>query len=79
MLPARLRSAVVIIKGAGEKAFCAGGDVAALAQAGMAGDIRPATTFFAEEYRLDHLIATHSKPQVALIDGVTSMPRRGQG
>ena len=64
---------VIIIKGAGDKAFCAGGDVAALAQyntEGPAGQ-QKSKDYFGLEYRLDHLIATYSKPYVALMDGIT--------
>lgn len=64
---------VMIIKGAG-RAFCAGGDVAALAgmikQEGTKGQEK-AMRYFALEYRLDHTIATYSKPYVAFMDGVT--------
>ncbi|KAF2196264.1 3-hydroxyisobutyryl-CoA hydrolase mitochondrial precursor [Delitschia confertaspora ATCC 74209] len=63
---------VVIIKGAG-RAFCAGGDVAALAQwnkTGAEGQQR-SSDYFGLEYKLDHLIATYSKPYVAFMDGIT--------
>src|SRR6186713_1697556 len=59
--------------GAGEKAFCAGGDVAALAlwnQSGEKGQQRSAE-YFGQEYQLDHLIATYGKPYVAYMDGIT--------
>ena len=60
--------------GTGEKAFCAGGDVAALAQQiaseGEPG-IQKSKDYFALEYRLDHLIATYSKPYIAYMDGIT--------
>jgi 3-hydroxyisobutyryl-CoA hydrolase len=65
---------VIVIKGAGPKAFCAGGDVTALAEDnkanGEAGQQRSAD-YFALEYKLDHLIATYSKPYVAFMDGIT--------
>ncbi|KAK5137302.1 hypothetical protein LTR08_000272 [Meristemomyces frigidus] len=63
---------VVVIKGEG-RAFCAGGDVAALAldnQRGPAGQ-QASKDYFALEYQLDHLIATYTKPYVAFIDGIT--------
>jgi 3-hydroxyisobutyryl-CoA hydrolase len=64
---------VVIIKGSGPKAFCAGGDVAALAQDNLQGEEgqHKSTEYFALEYKLDHLIATYMKPYVAFIDGIT--------
>jgi enoyl-CoA hydratase len=61
----------VVIQGAGEKAFCAGGDVVALWKAGQAKDEAYLATFYAEEYRLNRLMKTYPKPYVALIDGVT--------
>lgn len=64
---------VVMIKGTGPKAFCAGGDVSELAKdntKGEAGQQR-STDYFALEYKLDHLIATYTKPYVAVMDGIT--------
>ena len=62
----------VVIRGAGEKAFCAGGDVRALVMAPAGVDTaKLARDFFAEEYRLNHRIHHYPKPFVALIDGVT--------
>lgn len=64
---------VIVMKGAGEKAFCAGGDVKALAQANETGPEgqKRSTDYFALEYKLDHLIATYEKPYVAFMDGIT--------
>ncbi|KAL2075483.1 hypothetical protein VTL71DRAFT_426 [Oculimacula yallundae] len=64
---------VVIIKGSGPKAFCAGGDVKHLAEENMKGEEgqQRSTDYFALEYKLDHLIATYSKPYVAFMDGIT--------
>ncbi|KAF2745018.1 ClpP/crotonase [Sporormia fimetaria CBS 119925] len=63
---------VVVIKGAG-RAFCAGGDVAALAQWNQNGPEgqQKSTDYFGLEYKLDHLIATYTKPYVAFMDGIT--------
>ena len=55
----------VLLRGNGAKAFCAGGDVRALAQAcrESPGRVPPlAATFFEREYRLDHLLHTYPKP-----------------
>jgi 3-hydroxyisobutyryl-CoA hydrolase len=63
---------VVIMKGNG-RAFCAGGDVAELAkwnQEGPEGQQR-SSDYFGLEYKLDHLIATYTKPYVAFMDGIT--------
>ncbi|KAK0727309.1 ClpP/crotonase-like domain-containing protein [Lasiosphaeria miniovina] len=64
---------VIVIKGTGEKAFCAGGDVAQLArwnQRGPKGK-KLSMDYFALEYQLDHMIATLNKPYVAFMDGIT--------
>lgn len=60
----------VILRGQGEKAFCAGGDVRAVWEAGRAGDDLT-RRFFYEEYTLNRRIHTFPKPYVALIDGIT--------
>ncbi len=60
----------VIIEGAGEKGFCAGGDIRALHDWGRAG-ADEATGFYREEYALNHFIKTFPKPYIALIDGIT--------
>ena len=60
----------VVIEGAGEKGFCAGGDIRALHDWGRAGEAE-ATSFYREEYALNHLIKTFPKPYIALIDGIT--------
>lgn len=50
-------------------AFCAGGDIRFFHQALLSGD--PATEdFFTEEYTLNHLIHSFSKPFIAFMDGV---------
>jgi len=63
---------VVAIEGAGEKAFCAGGDIRALYEAGRPGGERGRTNFqfYADEYRLNAKIKRYPKPYVALMDGV---------
>ncbi|XP_023857042.1 3-hydroxyisobutyryl-CoA hydrolase, mitochondrial isoform X1 [Salvelinus sp. IW2-2015] len=61
---------IVIVKGAGGKAFCAGGDIRAVTEAGKIGDAL-AKNFFREEYILNNAIGTYQKPYVALIDGIT--------
>lgn len=64
---------MILISGAGPKALCAGGDVAALAlqnEKGAEGQ-DASTDFFGLEYRLDHTIATYSKPVISFMDGIT--------
>jgi len=60
----------VVIEGAGDRAFCAGGDVRALRQFELDGEHHKAEAFFREEYELNLLIATYPKPYIALIDGI---------
>lgn len=60
----------VVVDGAGEKGFCAGGDIRMLAESGKAGDGR-AWRFWRDEYRLNTLIQEYPKPYIALIDGIT--------
>ncbi len=61
--------AAVVIRGAGGRAFCAGGDIRALHAARQAGD--PLTRdFYRAEYRLNHRIKTWPKPYIALLDGI---------
>uniref|UniRef100_A0A3Q2ZDJ3 3-hydroxyisobutyryl-CoA hydrolase n=1 Tax=Kryptolebias marmoratus TaxID=37003 RepID=A0A3Q2ZDJ3_KRYMA len=61
---------VVIIKGAGGKAFCAGGDIRAVTEAGKVGGSL-AQDFFREEYILNNAIGAYRKPYIAIIDGIT--------
>lgn len=59
----------IVIRAAGEKAFCAGGDIRQLHDWGRAGDPR-ILDFYREEYRLNTFIKRYPKPYVALIDGI---------
>ena len=58
--------AMVVLQGAGEKAFCAGGDVVDLYHASTAlgkGEYaREVESFFTKEYQLDYLIHRYEKP-----------------
>lgn len=60
---------VVVLRGAGERGFCAGGDVVALYQAIRQGNLAAADRFFTTEYRLDHLLHAYAKPVLCLGDG----------
>jgi enoyl-CoA hydratase len=59
----------VVVQGAGEKAFCAGGDIRSLYESGKAGTPY-ALNFYRDEYVLDALIKHYPKPYVALISGI---------
>jgi enoyl-CoA hydratase len=60
----------VLVRGAGERAFCAGGDIRAIWDSGH-GDGVLAARFFQIEYGLNRRVFTFPKPYLALIDGVT--------
>jgi enoyl-CoA hydratase/carnithine racemase len=60
----------VLVKGAGEKAFCAGGDIRSLYES-MRSDGALHREFFAIEYRLDYLVHRYPKPYIAVMDGIT--------
>ena len=67
----------VLIEGAGEKAFCAGGDVRAVYEDGLAmkrgvaGAGALTREFFYEEYQLNAAIKFFPKPYIALLNGIT--------
>ncbi|CAG9768744.1 unnamed protein product [Ceutorhynchus assimilis] len=60
---------LVIIKGNGGKAFCAGGDVKAIAEAAFKGQ-KLGQEFFRREYINNGLIGSYKIPYIALIDGI---------
>lgn len=60
----------VIVKGAGGRAFCAGGDIRSLHDLGRAGRQAEALAFWREEYILNRFIKRYPKPYIALIDGI---------
>jgi enoyl-CoA hydratase len=64
------RVRAVLVDGAGERAFCAGGDIIMLHDSGKAKDGR-AERFWRDEYVLNALIADYPKPYIALMDGIT--------
>ncbi|MFA0922659.1 enoyl-CoA hydratase/isomerase family protein [Xanthomonas fragariae] len=79
------RIACVVLRGAGEKAFCAGGDLHGLYQSMRAhrdavpdvqrrrmqpADNAHVAAFFEEEYRLDHRIHTYPKPLLCWGHGI---------
>lgn len=65
----------ILVTGAGERAFCAGGDVKSIYWAGNAGDKGRDGTLTADfsraEYTLNFRIANYPKPYLAYLDGVT--------
>jgi enoyl-CoA hydratase/carnithine racemase len=66
--------AAVILNAEGEKAYCAGGDVAEVVRQVKAGGAKRfdyGDQFFTVEYALDLLIHTYKKPIIALAQGIT--------
>ncbi|EGG15117.1 3-hydroxyisobutyryl-Coenzyme A hydrolase [Cavenderia fasciculata] len=70
----------IVMKGAGEKAFCAGGDIRAIydgcnptARKTLSPEqqLEAGDKFFREEYQLNHLIYTSPVPQVSIYNGFT--------
>ena len=59
----------VIIDAQGDRAFCAGGDIAKLYEHGLKGDFDYARKFWRDEYRLNALIANYPKPYIAFLHG----------
>ncbi|MEH6586706.1 MAG: enoyl-CoA hydratase/isomerase family protein [Halioglobus sp.] len=63
----------LFIEGAGEKAFCAGGDVQALHQSAIdkpGGPCDYAEAFFTREYRMNYTLHTYAKPIVCWGHGI---------
>ena len=60
---------LVIMDAKGERAFCAGGDIAAVYHAGRAGDHQVGRDFFRDEYQMNAAIADYPKPVVAFMQG----------
>ena len=63
----------IVVRGAGDRAFCAGGDVRAIYDArahpqGRPGDYK--ADFFREEYRLIERVHRFPRPYIALMDGI---------
>jgi enoyl-CoA hydratase/carnithine racemase len=62
---------MVVLEGAGDKAFCAGGDVVSLYNAMKSGEPTDnIKSFFSREYRLDYLIHTYDKPLCVWGNGI---------
>src|SRR5581483_2519565 len=60
----------VVVMGAGDRAFSAGGDIRALYDLGKARKQNEALQFWRDEYPLNAAIKNYRKPYVSLIDGI---------
>jgi len=61
---------MVIIDAEGDRAFCAGGDIAELYRRTQEGDLAFSRDFWRDEYRMNARIKNYKKPYVALMDGI---------
>ena len=59
----------VLVRGAGERGLCAGGDIVAIYR-DMLDDGDATAGFWAEEYQLNSLISGYPKPYIAFMDGL---------
>ena len=63
--------ALVIIDGAGDRAFCSGGDISEMYESGKRGDLEYGRKFWRDEYRLNRKIFLYPKPVVTFLHGFT--------
>ena len=61
--------ALVIIDAVGDRAFCAGGDIAKIYHMGRQGDFSTGPKFWREEYRMNAVVTEYSKPVIAFMQG----------
>ncbi len=62
---------MLVIDAEGDKAFCAGGDIADLYDRGRAGDFEYGQRFWADEYRMNAKMFEFPKPVAAFLQGFT--------
>jgi enoyl-CoA hydratase len=63
--------ALLVIDAEGERAFCAGGDIAEMYATGMAGDFDYGRRFWADEYRMNAALFGFLKPVATFLQGFT--------
>jgi enoyl-CoA hydratase len=63
--------ALILIDGAGERAFCSGGDIADMYATGLRGEFDYGQRFWRDEYRLNAKIYNYTKPIVSFLHGFT--------
>ncbi len=61
---------LVVIEGAGDRAFCAGGELRTMRDWIVNDDFARVESFFVEEYTLNRVVARYPKPYLAMIDGL---------
>ena len=62
---------VIVIDGAGDRAFCSGGDIVDIYASGQSGDLSYGHKFWCDEYRLNSKLAHYPKPIVSFLHGFT--------
>jgi enoyl-CoA hydratase/carnithine racemase len=62
--------ACIIVEGAGDKAFCAGGDIRSVYLAKLEDRREYQDAIFREEYQLNYYISKYPKPYISLINGI---------
>ena len=61
---------LVIFKGEGDKAFCAGGDVKSFYEENLTNINKLRKNFFYREYKLNYLIKKYKKPIISFVNGI---------
>ena len=61
---------VIVLEGAGDRGFCAGGDMKAIYQAVKDNDVERGMRFFQQEYALDYRLHMFPKPVIVLAKGI---------
>ncbi len=62
---------IVILDAMGERAFCAGGDIAEIYEAGRAGDMDIGARYWADEYRMNAKLFHFPRPVISFMQGYT--------
>ena len=61
---------LIIFKGEGDKAFCAGGDVKSFYEENLTNINKLRKNFFYREYKLNYLIKKYKKPIISFVNGI---------
>ncbi|AGT04915.1 putative enoyl-CoA hydratase/isomerase [Corynebacterium glutamicum MB001] len=60
----------VLIYSSSERAFCAGGDVRAVRESVLEGDVAAGDKYFIDEFAMNNTLGTYPKPVISVINGV---------
>lgn len=65
-------ASLIILKSSNQpRSFCAGGDVASVANLNLEGNTKKSIELFQSEYSLNYQLATYKRPIVVFMDGIT--------